>query len=247
MTNTIILSGHTDLPGLLSFWAFVILIIIIVRIIKSSDERQIRKLDNIFNENLLTENYLRKQIGLKLPSTAPKTFPILQFVQQRHFKQAEYCDDNFESQIGKSEKILYRTLEDYFDSSKIHWNSRQIGNKRPDFIYEDKTKNVYIAIEIDEPYIYKTKTPLHYYANEVDAKKESIYRTNGWTVIRFSESQVINHPNECCKFLAQVIDYYQVELKYSKIPRLKTLDSLQPVKHWDYNDAMIMAQRGTRG
>jgi very-short-patch-repair endonuclease len=212
MTNNIILSTVSDLPGILSFWGFVIFIIIIVKIIKGIDGGENRKLEKKFNENLLNQNYQRSQISLKLPTTSPKTFPILRFVQQRHFKQAEYYDDYFESQIGKSEKILHSKLVEYFDSSKIHWNSKQIGNKIPDFIYEDKIKNVYIAIEIDEPYIYKTRTPLHFYGNEADSKKESIYKSNGWTLIRFSEAQVVNYSNCQNNLLYYLLDHQKVKV-----------------------------------
>lgn len=183
-------------------------------------------------------------MGLKLPSYSPKTFPILILVQQRQFVNAGHCDSD--SQIGKSEKILNIMLVDYFGQSKIFWNTRQIDYKRPDFIYEDKSNGVHIAIEIDEPYIYKTLTPIHYYGNDEDVKKERIYKTNGWTLIRFSEFQVINFPNECCKFIAQVIDYCQIQFKYSRIEKFKNYSTLPFDKHWDYSEAKTMAQNESR-
>jgi len=245
----ILLYGHSDPMGTLMFWAFVIVIVIIVGIVKSInrsiEEKRVRELDRIFNEGLSIQNNIRKQIGLKLPTTTPKTFPILNFIQQRQFTNAGHCED-FESQIGKSEKILNALLVDYFGKSKIFWNTREIGYKRPDFIFEDKDKGVYIAIEIDEPYIFKTRTPIHYFGNDEDTKKERIYKANGWTFIRFSEFQVINYPNECCRFIAQVVDYYQAESKYTKLPKLKGYSVLPTDNHWDFAEAKQMAQKGVR-
>ncbi len=245
----ILFYGHSDPLGTLIFWAVVIVIAIIVGIInsisRSIDEKRIQKLDRIFNEHLSFQNYQREQFGLEPPITIPMTFPILILVEQRKFNNAGFCGDS-DSQIGKSEKILNAHLVECFGQSKIFWNSREIGYKRPDFIFEDVSNTVYIAIEIDEPYIYKTRTPIHYYGNDEDAEKERIYKANGWTLIRFSEYQVVNYPNECCKFLAQVIDYLQAKLNYSNKSKFNNFGTLPFEKHWNYSEAKIMAQNSTR-
>lgn len=245
----VFLFGNSDIKGMLVFWTLVIGITIIVGITKSIsrsiEEKRVRELDRIFNESLSIKNNIRNRLGLKLPKTTPKTFPILNFVQQRQFINAGYCEDS-NSQIGKSEKILNSLLLHYFGTNKIFWNAREIGYKRPDFIFEDNAKGVYIAIEIDEPYIFKTRRPIHYFGNDEDTKKEKIYKANGWTLIRFSEFQVVNYPNECCKFLAQVVDFYQAELKYTNLPKLKECGVLPYHKHWDFAEAKQMALDGVR-
>jgi very-short-patch-repair endonuclease len=67
----------------------------------------------------------------------------------------------------------------------------------PDFAYIDPDTNLHIAIEVDEPGDRSIKDAKEYDQNLMDA---------GWIVIRFSESQVIQSPQSCCKAIATILD-----------------------------------------
>ena len=250
LQNIILYYTSTDPIGILMFWAIVGIVTLIFyirsQIEKSVAERKRRKLEKAFNEINELQNQALTLLGLKLQNTFPKTFPKLNFIQQRKFTHANYLNNNG-NQIGKSEKEFNNYLVEYFGPGRIYWNNRQIGFKIPDFVYEDKLKNVYIAIEIDEPYIYKTKQAIHFYGSEEDLKKEQIYRLNGWTLIRFSEYQVINYPTECCLFLAQVVDYIGIEKKYSLTPKFENHIIIPLDKQWTKEEAIKMANNETRG
>jgi len=222
-----------------------ILYLIIKSTSQSVEEKRNREFDKIFDRNKSELQKKRLRKGLKLPICQYKTFPILIFVEQR--KSADALDQyGEESQIGRSEKIFYKFLRSYFGEDNISWNRKQIRFKRPDFIFEDKINSVHIVIEIDEPYIALIGTPIHYFENYEDSVKEKIYKDCGWTLIRFSESQVFKYPKECCKFIAQVIDYSLGEIKYSNLPDLKKTNDVPKDNHWDFNEAKNMSLRNSR-
>ncbi len=73
-------------------------------------------------------------------------------------------------------------------------------------------------IEIDEPYVLNTGEPIHFdYCKKytkfridrtyqsIDAYRNSLFQMHGWFVVRFTEEQVFNHSEACCKFLSQII------------------------------------------
>jgi hypothetical protein len=53
----------------------------------------------------------------------------------------------------------------------------------PDFIYQDKKWNLYIDIEIDEPYVKNTKKPIHV----DDSTRNEFFLESNWIIIRFAE------------------------------------------------------------
>jgi len=75
----------------------------------------------------------------------------------------------------------------------------------PDFAYIDPVLNLHIDIEIDEPYVYAARQPLHYVESEKDAERNHWFLTAGWIVIRFSEAQAVKTPQSCCKAIASTL------------------------------------------
>ena len=67
--------------------------------------------------------------------------------------------------------------------------------------------NLYIDIEIDEPYEGKNdianRRPIHY--RGYDDNRNNTFANSGWIVIRFAEIQVHKCPEACCQFIAGVI------------------------------------------
>lgn len=81
----------------------------------------------------------------------------------------------------------------------------------PDFTLIDIStgKNLLIDIEIDEPYDAINKVPTHYLIQSSnctsDDDRNQGFINRGWLVIRFAEEQILLWPNECCKFIFDVV------------------------------------------
>ncbi|MBE9212327.1 hypothetical protein IQ247_06330 [Plectonema cf. radiosum LEGE 06105] len=143
----------------------------------------------------------------------------------------------------------FRTyLQQYF-SDKIHVKlTINIPNYEhpysPDFAYIDRTINLYIDIEIDEPYAYNTEEPTHYTGAWKDNNRNKFFNDKGWIVIRFSERQVICYPHNCCKTVAQIVA--QITGDSSVLNQFTDIPDLQQQRQWTEAEAIQMAQRKER-
>jgi len=146
--------------------------------------------------------------------------------------------------------------EDYFENYLNKWFERRIFKGysfitpeeyqpyQPDFIYQDNY-NLHIDIEIDEPYIYRSKIPIHYIDNIDDFKRDDFFlNQKGWIVIRFAEEQVVKYPNECCKVIAKAI--YDLTNNDSFLNALSGYGELQKINNWTIPEANEMANNNYR-
>lgn len=152
--------------------------------------------------------------------------------------------------VGASEKRFGAILEQYFpgrvfpqmeipipDWSKPH-------NYSTDFCIAIKEVNLWLDVEIDEPYDYKTGNPTHCWDDGRDANRNTFFLNKGWIVIRFSEQQVVQHPESCCREIASVIKSVTgIELFFKP---LQTVAILTPSKMWSKREAKLMAKRQFR-
>ena len=99
--------------------------------------------------------------------------------------------ENVLSKPGKSETFFEYKLSQYFKNLLIR--NVQKNNYKPDYILVSDNKDVIIDIEVDEPYSFKESKPIHFIGK--DDERDSFFIKEGWDIIRFSESQVVNHPN----------------------------------------------------
>lgn len=149
---------------------------------------------------------------------------------------------------GPAEALFGNHLNRYF-SGKIHQGlTLKIPDfdypYTPDFAYIDKGLNLYIDIEIDEPYVYHTGAPTHFVGAWKDSNRNRFFLAKQWIVIRFSEEQVICYPQSCCKTIAQVIA--QVTESNSILNQFASLTDLQPMKQWTEAEAIDMAAKKVR-
>lgn len=107
----------------------------------------------------------------------------------------------------------------------------------PDFVLHHKEANLYIDIEIDEPYDIVTRTPIHYIGNN-DINRDNYLISNGWVVIRYSEHQVYKHLSDVINDLYGKICWLTGNHRNSSI--------LQIENRWTYSEAEEMAKKKVR-
>ena len=118
---------------------------------------------------------------------------------------------------GISENFFTELLSKEFT---VYANKRiKVGNS---FYYPDILlihNNIFIDIEIDEPYSNDDGAPIHYICNEertsVDDDRNEFFTKQGFEVIRFAERQVVMYPIECIILIKNLIS--KIELTDSKI------------------------------
>ncbi len=147
---------------------------------------------------------------------------------------------------GRSNQKGYKE-NDFFNQLKQHITDIQMTNDvhmvipnfnkpyEPDIVLFDKNLNLYIDIEIDEPYDGYYRYPTHYIYPEDEVKQDDIrdlfFTESGWIVIRFTEKQVHCQAYECIEHIKNVL--------HSVYNRSFTKDILcETENQWDYNQCI---------
>ena len=146
---------------------------------------------------------------------------------------------------GVSEDSFSIYLNKYFGERiitgvSLAFNDESINPYVPDFVLFNKELNLYVDIEIDEPYIGATGEPIHYIESN-DSYRDVFFNGNNWIVIRFSEQQIANLPEYCCNEIGKAVN--KIKPTYSWVN--ETL-SLSPEKMWTKDQAISMALRRSR-
>ena len=211
-------------------------------------EWQVRIRDYEYKKGL----YHKLQQQHELAVQATRTPEMMAEYRQQRLKQifsrtVPNDGNNSSAQRGQSEASFERHLNKYFPG-KIHTGlSLSIpGYEYPytaDFAYIDATINLYIDIEIDEPYDYKSRRPTHYSQASKDEKRNNFFLRRYWVVIRFAEEQVVRWPSSCCKLVASTIS----EIMCERIPScFSDVPELQLVNQWTKEEAEEMAANSYR-
>ena len=99
----------------------------------------------------------------------------------------------------------------------------------PDIVLIDKALNLYIDIEIDEPYDGYYRFPRH--EIEKDEIRDLFFTESGWVVIRFTERQVHLQKKECIAYIKDVLNsIYNF--------RLEETSNCVSEAQWDYQQAI---------
>ncbi|MDX1905116.1 MAG: DUF559 domain-containing protein [Thermonemataceae bacterium] len=145
---------------------------------------------------------------------------------------------------GKSEEYFFKYLQKFFGDA-IHINMALTAGKAhfyPDFCLILEKHQLYIDIEIDEPYNFKGE-PTHYIG--ADTQRNNFFEQAGWVVIRFAEEQVVRQPTQCCKYIAELLTELTKDAHFShhfsQTPSLSILPSV-----WTSNKAKMMFADKTR-
>jgi nucleoid DNA-binding protein/very-short-patch-repair endonuclease len=105
----------------------------------------------------------------------------------------------------------------------------------PDFVLFDKNINLYIDVEIDEPYDGYSRIPTHI-KDGYDQIRNLFFRESGWVVIRFTERQIHQHLEECIGFLRSIVQTLQLGQPVGPVR------SLVHEELWDYKQAVVWAR-----
>lgn len=81
----------------------------------------------------------------------------------------------------------------------------------PDFIYYDNIRQIYIDIEIDEPYDLTSGNPIHCIGE--DEGRNRFFLDINWCVLRFTEHQVTKEPEGCIKTIKNILTCLEINDK----------------------------------
>ncbi|PZO56618.1 MAG: hypothetical protein DCF15_08260 [Phormidesmis priestleyi] len=165
-------------------------------------------------------------------------------------KTVPHDGENSLAKEGKAEGGFRSHLMKYFPG-KIHANLtlqrlgcsyQRLGCSypyTPDAAYIDRSVNLYIDIEVDEPYAYRDNQAIHCDTSEKDLERNQFFKDKGWIVIRFSEQQVVCYPARCCKTVAQQIA--QITGDSSILSLFVNIPELPKQRQWTEAEAAQMA------
>lgn len=83
----------------------------------------------------------------------------------------------------------------------------------PDFVLYDETLNLYIDVEIDEPYDGVLRQATHTIEG-CDAVRDVFFKESGWVVVRFTERQVHLSSGQCIRFLRSIVDAMRGQARF---------------------------------
>jgi hypothetical protein len=102
----------------------------------------------------------------------------------------------------------------------------------PDLVYINKEKNIFVDIEIDEPYS-GGHHPTHYITSKgvhKDARRNELFCKAGWYVVRFTERQMFCETKACMRVLFNLL---LSEQAIETIPeRLQNAEALKSEPCW---------------
>lgn len=147
---------------------------------------------------------------------------------------------------GDEDYNLYKTLGGTYNVNiELHFKVALNSNfYYPDVLYWNKKRNILIDIEIDEPYARSNNSPIHCIDNQKDILRNKLFLKNGWSVIRFSEYQIVKFKDECLKLFKEVL--YSIENDKPFVFNKAKYPGLFVHSQWSENEALEMARNSIR-
>lgn len=166
--------------------------------------------------------------------TAPSFKTDIIPYRRRKVELRGYTEEDFEHRLRKSfgNSTHYKVFGDV--SIQTSEGSHPY---EPDIAIVETSGNcgVRIDVEIDEPYGGYDKTPIHYVGCGDEFRDRNLANL-GWLVVRFSEKQVIQEPENCIFYLQQLICLLDPDFSLTCLGTNPT-----PDKCWTEVEARIMA------
>ncbi|MGL2963861.1 hypothetical protein ACSVH2_08605 [Flavobacterium sp. RSB2_4_14] len=166
----------------------------------------------------------------------PNSNCVIKFPRKGRVGRKGYKEEAFKEYIEKYFKSNYQVFDDRFILIK---NSTR--PFEPDFTLIDEKEgiNIFIDIEIDEPYEglndVVNRKPTHFQFSDTD--RNNAFKNRGWIIIRFAEIQVHQQPDSCCLFISDVIK--SINSRYKISEALTNIKKIQKVRQWTKEEAKI--------
>lgn len=186
----------------------------------------------------LTQNKELKKIGYN-PSTIfsqenPYSYPVVKMPMVGSIIKLPRKGRT--NKLGFTENKFYIDLKKYFEQNFKIYNDRHIIHRtgtnfyEPDFliISEKDNKNIFIDIEIDEPYDGLSRVPTHELNR--DNFRDNFFTKRGYIVIRFTEKQIFEEPIQCCVYIAEIIK--SIDPSYVNV-KLNSANKISIYEQWD--------------
>lgn len=145
-----------------------------------------------------------------------------------------------EVKTGLSEKFFHDYLIKY-SKYKVLKNTKY-RYYYPDILLVDETNNVLLDIEIDEPYSFDKKEPIHF--SEKDSNRDTYLAVHNLMTVRFSEEQILNFPEYCLQVIEGTI------ANFLSLKDVEDFDKSIIYKHkspaWNYESAISLANQHSR-
>ncbi|MBQ3656872.1 MAG: tetratricopeptide repeat protein [Bacteroidales bacterium] len=180
-------------------------------------------------------NFRRSKVADFLKSVDTETFPC---ESKKEVLYTEFYDKLSES-FGNN-LFFNRCVKDPASGEMI----------TADYILNFGDENCCVAVVVDVPYSLETRQPENYFYivdNGIVYSFENInnvFLNKGWIVIRFSEYQVINQPQECCNLVTQVARIFTSErdcvVDYDIVSRVERHN------FWSFEQCQFYAEHGFR-
>jgi hypothetical protein len=173
----------------------------------------------------------------------PKPNCVIKFPRKGRIGRKGYKEDDFKTFIEKYFKSDFQIYDDRFILVKNITNPYE-----PDFSLIDERNgiNLFMDIEIDEPYeglnSIQDRRAMHY--QNADTNRNLAFKNRGWLIIRFAEIQVHQRPEQCCRFIADVVK--SIHPKYVLPTTLQEINRIESVKQWTKQEAEIWSQERYR-
>lgn len=150
------------------------------------------------------------------------------------------------AKAGVSEQRFFQILKQLFPNIKqgIEFEIPDFSHPySADFVLQHES-GLCIDIEVDEPYVGDTKAPHHCVDGGKDDLRNEFFTSRNWVVIRFSELQVVLHPQSCCKEIAKVVA--RIAGDRTVLSQLQQVPELPPDPMWTIKQAQAMARNNYR-
>ena len=159
----------------------------------------------------------------------PKSNTILKLPRTGRSNQKGYKENDFYNK-------LKQTIKDIEMTNNVHMVIPNFNKPyEPDIVLFDKNLNLYIDIEIDEPYDGYYRYPTHFINPEDEIKQDNIrdlfFAESGWIVIRFTEKQVHCQAYECIDYIKNVLNSLYNRNFVNDV-------TCQKENQWDYNECI---------
>lgn len=151
---------------------------------------------------------------------------------------------------GVTEPLLIKALQkltQLVPEIELHQNtSLSISNRnysyRPDMVLVWKKHNLYIDVEVDEPYDIVSRKPIHY-TGSGDYLRNLYFISQGWVVIRFSEEQVYKTADHCVAYIANILKEITKESVFDELIATHELDEQE---RWSFEKAQELEREKHR-